>query len=68
MEVAFPYATFLCSSRMYRTTNQAIKSAAPINVNNIRQCTMTSVASADKIDPMMKIPMMAPMPITIIRP
>ena len=53
---------------MYKTTIHAIKSAAPIKIKNIRQCTMTSVASAEKIDPMMKIPMMATMPITIIRP
>ena len=68
MEVVLPYATFLCSSRMYKTTIQAIKSAATPRIANIRQCTITSVASAEKIDPMMKIPMMATMPITIIRP
>ena len=68
MEVVLPYATFLCSSRMYKTTIQATKTAAPIKINNIRQCTMTSVASAENIDPMITIPMMATMPITIIRP
>ena len=60
--------TFLCSSRMYKTTIQAIKTAAPNKINNIRQCVMNSVASAEKIDPMITIPMMATMPITIIRP
>ena len=63
-----PQTTFLCSSRMYKSTIQEMKRAATPSITNIRQCVMNSVARAENIVPMMKIPMIATIPINTRKP